>query len=56
MFLSAVLTASRARHETRGALLRTDYPEADDGAWLKNSRLELGSDGGWSLSHRPVEG
>ena len=54
LFLSAVLGASRARLETRGALLRTDYPEADDGAWLKNSRLELLPQGGWSLSHHPV--
>lgn len=56
LFLSAVLSASQARQETRGALLRTDYPEADDGAWLKNSRLVLVSEGGWSLSHHPVEG
>lgn len=56
LFLGAVLSASRARQETRGALLRSDYPEADDGAWLKNSRLELQPQGSWSISHHPVEG
>ncbi len=56
LFLETVLLASRARLETRGALLRTDYPQADDAAWLVNSRLELARDGGWVLSHRPVEG
>ncbi|BEQ15633.1 FAD-binding protein [Desulfoferula mesophila] len=54
-FLSAVLTASRARRETRGALLRSDHPQTDDAAWLVNSRLEAGADGGWSLSHHAVE-
>ncbi|MBU1274315.1 MAG: FAD-binding protein, partial [Proteobacteria bacterium] len=55
LFLSAVLTASRARQETRGALLRTDFPQADDAAWLVNSRLESQPGGGWSLNHRSVE-
>ena len=54
-FLSAVLTASRARRETRGALLRSDYPQSDDAAWLVNSRLEASSDESWSLSHHAVE-
>ena len=54
-FMSGVLTASLTRQESRGALLRTDFPEQDDEAWRVNSRLELGPDDTWQVSHQPAE-
>ncbi|MCB2192010.1 MAG: FAD-binding protein [Deltaproteobacteria bacterium] len=56
LFLDAVFTASLARQETRGALLRSDFPQTDEAAWRVNSRLEPLPRGGWSLSHHAVEG
>ncbi|MCB2227361.1 MAG: FAD-binding protein [Desulfarculaceae bacterium] len=55
-FVAGVLAGSLARQESRGALLRQDHPEQDDESWKVNSRLELGPEGIWSVSHRPVEG
>lgn len=54
-FAAGVMAASLARHESRGALLRSDYPEQDDAAWRVNSRLQLEPDNVWSVSHQPVE-
>ncbi len=51
----AVLTASLARLESRGAFQRRDYPDTDDGAWLSNSRLQFDPAGpGLVVSHCPV--
>ncbi|MFH1034517.1 MAG: FAD-binding protein [Pseudomonadota bacterium] len=53
-FLAGVLAASLARAESRGAFLRRDFPQRHDDAWLVNSRLELGADQAWRVSHQPV--
>ncbi|RPI08332.1 MAG: FAD-binding protein, partial [Zetaproteobacteria bacterium] len=37
--LRAVLTAGLGRLESRGSILRADYPAQDDARWLRNSRL-----------------
>lgn len=51
----AVLTASLARRESRGALWRRDYPAQDDAAWQCNSRLAYDpAGGGMTLDHRPA--
>jgi succinate dehydrogenase/fumarate reductase flavoprotein subunit len=52
----AVLTASLARAGSRGALQRRDYPETDNRAWRRNSRLEYDRvTGRLEVSHRPVD-
>lgn len=40
-----ILTACKARKETRGAAIRADYPERDDGHMLKWVIVEKGADG-----------
>jgi succinate dehydrogenase/fumarate reductase flavoprotein subunit len=54
-FVAGMMAASLAREESRGALLRSDFPEQDDKAWRVNSRLGLGPDDDWTVSHQPVE-
>jgi succinate dehydrogenase/fumarate reductase flavoprotein subunit len=54
-FVAGVMAASLARTESRGALLRSDFPDQDDAGWRVNSRLELGEDGAWTVGHRKVE-
>ena len=52
----AVLSASLARRESRGAQLRSDFPEQDDAAWLVNSHLRYDAGSGeLELSHLPAE-
>ncbi|MCF8072045.1 MAG: FAD-binding protein [Desulfarculaceae bacterium] len=55
-FVAGVMAGSLARRESRGALLRQEHPGQDDQAWRTNSRLELGPEGAWSVSHQAVEG
>jgi succinate dehydrogenase/fumarate reductase flavoprotein subunit len=54
-FLAGVLAASLARSESRGALLRSDFPQQDDAAWKVNSCLRLEPGDAWRISHQPVE-
>jgi fumarate reductase (CoM/CoB) subunit A len=54
-FVAGVMAASLARHESRGALLRSDFPEQDDDAWRVNSRLDLEPGDTWAVSHNAVE-
>lgn len=37
--VKAILTAGRDRRESRGAFMRSDYPEEDNRSWKKNSCL-----------------
>jgi len=47
-------TTARERTESRGAHARDDFPERDDGRWLKHSLAWLGADG-VKLDSRPVD-
>lgn len=46
----AVLAATDARHESRGSLMRTDFPDRDDEAWLTHSMTAAGA----PVLHEPV--
>ena len=53
----AIMRASLEREESRGAFYRDDFPERDDGNWLKHVVLNLDAEtGDFVLSHQPVEG
>ena len=41
----AIVLSAQARTESRGAHARTDFPERDDGAWLKHTLVSRGGDG-----------
>lgn len=52
--LEAVVRASLARRESRGAMYRVDYPLTDDGEqWLCNLVLRR-EDGQWTIQKEPV--
>ena len=48
---SAVLTASDARHESRGSLKRLDFPERDDEHFLAHSMLDVSGRISWQPVH-----
>lgn len=51
----SVLIAARARHETRGCHVRTDFPERDDVRYAASMLVRLGHDGLPVLRHlRPT--
>ena len=50
-----VCRSALERTETRGAHFRLDYPEENDRAWLKNSRVRQ-ADTGIIIEHVPVPG
>ncbi len=49
------VAAALARTESRGGHYRRDYPERDDGAWLKHSLATRVPGGGIELSFKPVQ-
>jgi succinate dehydrogenase / fumarate reductase flavoprotein subunit len=49
----AILVAALAREESRGAHYREDFPERDDGQWLKHTLVQK-TDNGPRLFYKPV--
>jgi succinate dehydrogenase/fumarate reductase flavoprotein subunit len=53
LFIKTVLNGSLARKESRGSFFRKDFPDQNDGEWLKNSCYRL-KNGEIQVTHRPV--
>ena len=51
LLATAVLTASEARHESRGSLSRTDFPERDDEHFLAHSMTDAAGTVTWQPVH-----
>ena len=49
----AVAASALAREESRGAHYREDFPQRDDGEWLKHT-LAYRAEGGPRLAYKPV--
>ena len=48
--------SARARTESRGAHARDDFPNRDDGEWMKHTLATLNDDGSITLDYKPVIG
>ena len=51
----ALVTAARARTESRGAHFREDHPLRDDANWMKHTLAYRRDDGSISLDYKPVK-
>ncbi|MEM7304465.1 MAG: succinate dehydrogenase flavoprotein subunit [Pseudomonadota bacterium] len=56
LFPQAIATVACAlnRTESRGAHARDDYPDRDDGQWMKHSLVSVNDDGETEIKYRPV--
>jgi len=50
----AIVVASQERKESRGAQFRTDFPERNDGEWLKHIDVSANGDEEPTVSYSPV--
>jgi succinate dehydrogenase / fumarate reductase flavoprotein subunit len=50
----ATIVSAENRKESRGAHAREDFPDRDDGEWMKHSLCRVGEDGSTSIEYRPV--
>jgi succinate dehydrogenase / fumarate reductase flavoprotein subunit len=50
----AIVVAAQERKESRGAQFRTDFPERNDGEWLKHIDISVNGDDVPKVSYSPV--
>ena len=48
------IVGAENRKESRGAQAREDFPDRDDGNWMKHTLAWIGEDGNVTLDYRPV--
>lgn len=53
-FSEVIVAGGLARHESRGAHYRTDFPKRDDEDWLQHTVAHKDANGRPQLSYRPV--
>jgi succinate dehydrogenase / fumarate reductase flavoprotein subunit len=52
---AATIHSARNRTESRGAHAREDFPERNDGEWMKHTLAWVGNDGEVCFDYRPVQ-